>query len=195
MTTSKQRVSIRRANPMDVVKICRLLSEDRKNHLFVEPDEGLALAFVLGLIEQGYVAVAEQSSDRIVGVIAFGPYIPGFSREAIFDCEFFVVSPAYKNTGIGLNLLRKALACADGYNAPVRVSVCNWTGDKRSERWFSALGFEPATPTWLRQKNKKEDDDGGRQQDNETDSGPESVVPASGAGRPEPGPDAVESTI
>ena len=195
MATSTSKATVRRAVPMDVVNICRLISEDRKHHLFVEPDEGLALAFVLGLITKGYVAVAEHTSGRIVGVIAFGPYIPGFSNDPIFDCEFFVIAPSFKDTGIGLALLRRSIKVADGYNAPVRISVCNWPDDKRAERWYNALGFEAAVPTWLRKPQKNKDNESGRRQDNETDDLTEPVVRGSGKVGAEPSDGPIEPTV
>jgi N-acetylglutamate synthase-like GNAT family acetyltransferase len=173
MTTSQQPVKIRRANGTDVVKLYRLLAAEHEQHFLVPVDENLALGSVLASIENGHVAVAEHSG-RIVGSIGFGVFRPGYSREAILDCEWFVVVPAYKQTTVGLALLRNALKAADQYGATVRISVCSVFGEKRIDTWFKALGFAPKTTAWLRPKKNKVDDDGHGQQDTDTDPEPDS---------------------
>ena len=157
MTTSQQPIKIRRAKGTDVVNLYRILAAEQEQHFLVPADEILALGSVLAAIEQGHVGVAEHSG-RIVGSIGFGIYTPPYSQEPVLNCGWFVVVPAYKQTTVGLALLRNALKAADQYGPVLRISVGSVFGEKRIDTWFKALGFEPKATTWIRPKRKVDDD-------------------------------------
>lgn len=173
MATAKAR--IRRARPLDVSNLCRLLAEGNQetNSALGEPDEGRLTALVLDLVRNGYVSVAE-ISGRLVAILAFSAYQPGYTTQWILDCEWFYLKPSLRQTSIGLAMLRRAQEFADKYGAVMRVGVC----PEHAEfgEWLIELGYRPTHQMFVRSPEKNED---GRRETDE-DAEPESVVRSGG---------------
>lgn len=157
MTTSLP-AKVRRAKPTDVVNIYRLWAEEIEQHPLVPADETLALGTVLATTEKGLVVVAEHSG-RIVGSIGLDLHRPEFSSESLLACRWFAVVPSYKETTIGLALLKRALAIVDQYGIRVSLSPSSFRDDKRMTRWLKAVGFDVYSTNWLRQNKKSSTDE------------------------------------
>jgi N-acetylglutamate synthase-like GNAT family acetyltransferase len=189
MTTSTK-AKVRRAKPTDVVNLYRLVAEGQEQNSLAPVDETLALGYVLTVIEKGLVLVAEHSG-RLVGSIGFDTVKPQFSKETALVSVWFQVVPAYKQTTIGLALLRRALAIIDEYGIAVRLSTC--TSDQRIDRWLKACEFTPRVTVWQREgvaKDEQVPDTSGGSDSGDSDPGAEPAQPESepGDGGEEPAP-------
>lgn len=123
MTAGTKVVSIvvRRARPVDCVNIYRLIKPLLETQV-VEPDEGKSLAYVLHLVENAYVVVADLSG-RVVGAAVCSAYPPPFSREFLIDLEFLAAAPSFEQRGVKQALLRNVVNYARKNDAALRMAL------------------------------------------------------------------------
>lgn len=184
------KVRIRRARPLDVSNLCRLLMEGQQEtqSALGEPDEGRLAALVLDLIQNGYVSVAE-ISGRLVAVLAFAGYQPGYTLQWVLDCEWFYLKPSLRQTGLGLAMLTRALDVADKFGASVRLGVCPMDGEELTDKVMKKLNFRATHRVYVREANNE------RRREDDTNTEPESVVRSGGEGdataSPDPEPEAL----
>jgi N-acetylglutamate synthase-like GNAT family acetyltransferase len=150
-----QQPTLRRAKPLDVVNLYRLLSKQGKNDSVDRSDEARALAFVLDTITTGFVLVAEKAG-RIVGTIGFR----AVRTDRGIHCggTWFSVIPPYRDALPG-DLLDVSLRAADHNGFAVRFP----SPAPFDEEVLTAAGFKLGDNEWIRKrKNKKNAADKGR---------------------------------
>jgi N-acetylglutamate synthase-like GNAT family acetyltransferase len=123
MTAGEKVVSIvvRRARPADCVNIHRLLKPLLEAQP-VQPDDGKAIAYVLHLIENAYVVVADLSG-RVVGASVCSAYPPPSSRELLLDMEYLAAAPGFEQRGVKEALLRNVFQYARKNGAALRMAL------------------------------------------------------------------------
>lgn len=148
-----QQPTIRRARPLDVVNLYRLISEQGDNDLFDLSDEARALAFVLDAIVNGYVLVAESKAHRLVGSIGLMPIVTKTDPPPA-GCFWLVISSSYNDSDIAADLLDLSLRAAAQAGRDVHFSRSLPLDDEA----LTAFGFKANKDgVWVRsvKKSKK----------------------------------------
>jgi len=145
---------IRRATAPDVVNLYRLVSKQDDFSMLGQPDEARALAFVLDLINNGYVVVAE-NSGRLVGSIGFAVHQPPPAFKWVLDGEWFFIVPSYRDSGVGADLLDAAIQAADKHSAPIRMTL-NAQIATEIVVALQRAGFASGRVEWIRERKLSE---------------------------------------
>jgi hypothetical protein len=136
-------IKIRRATPEDVVNIFRLIrkrTETEQPQFLGVPDHHQGMKFLLDLIQNGYVIVADLSG-RIVGCLGCSVYeIPyGAPGSWVMDGEFISFAPGFEENGTGAALLQNLRKFVLG-KMPLRLIACK-TDASRFGELLSKIGF------------------------------------------------------
>lgn len=114
-------IVVRRARPVDCVNVYRLLKPQFETQT-IEHDEGKAVAYVLHLIENAYVVVADLSG-RVVGAAVCSAYPPPSSREFLIDLELLAAAPSFEQRGVKEALLRNVAHYARKNDVALRMAL------------------------------------------------------------------------
>lgn len=147
-----QQPTIRRATPLDVVNLYRLASEQGEFDRFGPSDEARALAFVLDVIQNGYVLVAETKAKRVVATIGFACFPPPTAGEAALQAQWLAVAPSYEDGSLAADLLDLTVRAADKGCLAVHLSLS--LGAPLDDEALGAAGFKPSRVEWMRQEKK-----------------------------------------
>jgi len=144
---------IRRAEPLDVVNLYRLISAHGEFNLLDRSDEARALVQVLEAIRDGHTLVATNKAGRIVATIAFiGVRLQ--SGLLTSKCVWSAVAPAYSTTLVVAELLDLSLRSADKAGIPVHVTLA-LPPDSPLTQAVIAAGFKAGSQNWIRKNKKK----------------------------------------
>lgn len=190
-------IQIRRATPMDVTNIFRLVrrkAETDKPHFLGIPEEHRGLLFILDLIKNGYVIVADLSG-RIVGVLGCSAYEPAYRAkgEWVLDAEFFATAPGFESNGTGARLIHNLRTFVRKINIPLRLMSCSSDLKELEEELLTKMGFENAGTIYVlraRENEQEEDDERRRETDNDLGDETASVAGSGPGGHPSEGPEA-----
>lgn len=117
------KIVIRRAVSDDIVRIKRLLQENKTPLIRVgRTDENKAYQFALALIQMGYVAVADLNGN-IVGTIGCAAFPAPASNDIVLNGEWLYVQPKYRSDGLATALIRAALRYARKMNAELALRI------------------------------------------------------------------------
>jgi hypothetical protein len=180
--TNSPTIKIRRAVPEDVVNIfkqTRNRAETEKPHFLGVPDNHRGMAFILDLIQNGYVIVADLSG-RIVGCLGCSVYeIPYLPKDSwVMDAEFIAFAPGFEDNGTGAALLQNLRKFVLENKVPLRVMTCKVDED-RFGKFLGKIGFEQVGTVHVLRVDQNEH---GRQEDEDDPDG--GVASVDGAGGP-----------
>jgi hypothetical protein len=125
MTKTPPTIKVRRAIPEDVVNIYRLVrkrTETVQPHFLGVPEPHRGMAFLLDLIQNGYVIVADLSG-RIVGCLGCSVYeVPHGPKDSwVMDAEFTAFAPGFEDNGTGAALLQNVRTFVLKNELPLRI--------------------------------------------------------------------------
>lgn len=148
-----QQPTIRRAQPLDVVNLYRLVLAQGEFSLLDGSDEARALVQVLELITEGYVLVAHNKANRLVASIAFAGD-QTTSGTPICKGVWLAVNPSYRDSSVVAELLDLSTRAAASAGFPVCIPVA-FSPDDKLERVVREAGFKRGSVYWIhRNKNK-----------------------------------------
>jgi len=151
LTGAKLELVIKRASAYDAKRIAVLLDDWFKEASLAwpAPQEGPMMQWVLDVINNGFVAMAEMASGgRLFGVAGITPaHLPWTTSGIVARDQFFYVPPYYRHCGAA-DALMKALKihCAKRNWPLVMHIISGYTsgeervGASRLERWYGLQG-------------------------------------------------------
>lgn len=145
-------IIVRRARPADCVNVFRVLRPQFEAQP-VEVDDGKAIAFVLHLIENAYVVVADLSG-RVVGAAVCSAYPPPFSREFLLDLEFLAAAPSFEQRGVKEALLSNVANYARQNGIAQRLTLSPADARLDVAKTMQASGFAPSSLAFAIGKSK-----------------------------------------
>lgn len=160
MTTEQApKIRIRQATPLDAVAVYKLLvDEELKTDSPVAFDPAARLVHIIDVIATGYVLVACNKSDRIVGTIGFRSGAPAYAKEPALVSDWLVLVPSIRNTPVGKKiaevLLGKLTKFADLEGVIVRVFVPT---DAKMIDQLKSAGFAPKLVQLVREPEMIDD--------------------------------------
>lgn len=158
---TKSKVHVRKAEPKDIVNICKLLSSGWKEQTveYAPIDDLRGYRWILGIIEEGFIAVADLNG-RIVGAACASPFMPQWSLQWMLDMEFLYVIPNFRGSDVDKELVKAVTGFADKVKLPLTFTI--QTGDRPlvKDRLTQMAGFTYVGGNHLRPF------DGRKQEDN-----------------------------
>lgn len=115
-----QQPTIRRAQPLDVVNLYRLVSEQGEFDPFDPSDVAGALRQVLDVIQNGFVLVAQNRAGRLVATIGFDGRTSASGATACFGM-WFAVAPPYRGSSLTADFLDITMRGASERSMPVQI--------------------------------------------------------------------------
>ena len=141
---SKERViHIRKARPDDAVRVMKILREElaEADLNLPEPEDGPALIWIISVIAQGFVMVAEMSG-RIVGSIGLSAQTFPWAPSAWFmGWSWFFVLKGFREGGTAVQLAKRMNALADEKGAKIVGTVMTAHQPELKDRLVKMLGF------------------------------------------------------
>lgn len=145
MNTETKVLHIRRATVLDAVNIFRLIvDEEKRAQARVKLDDATRLMDVVTTISTGYASVAE-ISGRIVGAIGALP--SDTTGEVVLVGTFFALSPSFRDTPVGDNLVSGLLRAAGEADMAVKFVL---PVDMPLREYLAENGFEIKAVVWGR---------------------------------------------
>jgi len=155
-------IQVRKAFPKDIVNICKLLTGGWKEQTveYAPIDDLRGYSWMLGILEEGFVAVADLNG-RIVGAACASPFLPPWSLQWMLDMEFLYIMPKFRGGDVSQGLIKAVEGFADKVKLPMVFSI--QTGEKPlvKDRMMKMAGFTYVGGSYLRPY------DGRKQEDNE----------------------------
>jgi N-acetylglutamate synthase-like GNAT family acetyltransferase len=149
-----QQPTIRRAEPLDVVNLYRLVLAQGEFDLLDRSDEARALVQVLEAIRDGSTLVAINTAGRIVATIAFiGARLA--SGDVVCRCAWFAVVPPYRDSSVIAELLDLSLRPADKAGFPVHIPLL--PPESALAEAAELAGFVATEHDWIRRVVKRGD--------------------------------------
>jgi GNAT superfamily N-acetyltransferase len=147
-----KKIQVRRAEPKDVVNICKLLKNgwNEQTVEYAPIDDMRGYRWILAIIEEGFVVVADLNG-RIVGAACGSPYVPAWSKQWLLDMEFIYVLPSFRDADVTKMLMGAVVAEADRVKLPMTFGI--QTGDKPlvKDRLMRIAGWTYVGGNFLRQ--------------------------------------------
>ncbi len=142
---------VRRAVAKDIVNIAKLLSGgwNEQTVEYAPIDDLRGYRWILGIIEEGFVAVADLNG-RIVGASCASPFIPPWSTQWLLDMEFLYIMPSFRKAGVADELIKAVEGFADTVELPLTLGI--QTGEKPlvKDRMMKMAGFTYVGGNYLR---------------------------------------------
>jgi len=159
------KIQVRRAVPKDIVNICKLLTGGWKEQTveYAPIDDLRAYRWILDIIEQGFVSVADLNG-RIVGASCASPFLPPWSLQWMLDMEFLYVMPQFRVAGVAHELIRAVEGFADKVKLPMVFSIQTGEDVLAKDQMMKKAGFTYVGGSYLRPY------DGRKQKDNENET-------------------------
>jgi GNAT superfamily N-acetyltransferase len=155
-------IRIRKAEPKDIVNIAKLLTKGWNEQVveYAPIDDVCGYRWILGILEEGFVAVADLNG-RIVGAACASPFRPPWSLTWLMDMEFLYVLPSFRGGGVADGLRGAVEGFADKHGASLTFTI--QTGEKPfvKDRMIMMSGWTYAGGNFLRPS------DGRKQEDND----------------------------
>ena len=158
-------IKIRRAHPLDVSNLTRLLDQavQEDEGAYPEPDYYMAINWITGILSEGYVVVAEKSG-RLIGSIAVTNYRFPWSPRWYLYVDWLFVSRSYRAGGVFDALMKALHAYADDKGAPVFGGISSGRDATLKDRLMRMSGYHYLGGQFIREP---EIDDGQRQEEDE----------------------------
>lgn len=158
MTT---KVVIRPAEPRDCVNIIKLLKKGWNEQVveYAEYDEMKGYLWILSIIQEGFLAVADMSG-RIVGCASAAPFMPSWSRQWMADMEILYIDPTCRADGVARELVRAVEGWADKVQLTLIFGMQTGERVDSKDRLMKIAGFTYTGGNFLRVPNgqlQKED--------------------------------------
>lgn len=161
---SEKKIQVRKSVPRDVVNICKLLTTGWNEQTvdYAPIDDLRGYRWILGIIEEGFVAVADLNG-RIVGASCASPYKPAWSHQWMLDMEFLYVMPSFRDAGVTEQLVKAVTGFADSVFLPMTFGI--QTGDRPlvKDRLMKIAGWTYVGGNYLRPSAD------GQEQEHDTD--------------------------
>lgn len=161
---NKKKIKVRRAEPRDIVNIAKLLTEgwNEATTEFAPIDDACGYRWILGILEEGFVVVADLNG-RIIGAACASPYRPPWSLKWLMDMEFLYVLPSFRKDGIADSLVRAVENFADKHKAPLTFGIQTEDKPHVKDRMMKIAGWFYVGGNFLRPAH-------GQKQDNNDDT-------------------------
>lgn len=145
------KVIVRKAKVTDIVNVYKLLQRGWNAQVveYAEYDEIKGMLWLLSIIEEGFLAVADMSG-RIVGAACASPFMPPWSRQWMLDMEFLYVDPACRADGVARELVRAVEAFADKVNLSITFGIQTGERVDTKDRLMKIAGFTYTGGNFLR---------------------------------------------
>lgn len=154
-----KKIQVRRAIPKDIVNISKLLAQgwNEQTVEYAPIDDVCGYRWILGILEEGFVAVADLNG-RIVGATCASPYRPPWSLQWLVDMEFLYILPQFRGDGVAEGLMKAVEGFADKHNAPLTFGI--QSGDKAliKDRMMEQAGWQYVGGNFLRPAIGQEQD-------------------------------------
>lgn len=153
-------IKIRPARPDDVVNIVKLLRKGWREQVveYAEIDDLRGYAWILGIIEEGFIAVADLSG-RIVGAACASPFRPPWSLVWMADMEFLYVDPNFRDHGTTEGLLDAVTGWADKVNLSLTFTIQSGERVSTKDRMMQMAGWEYVGGNFLRPASGRIEED------------------------------------
>jgi len=154
------KIQVRRAVPKDIVNICKLLTGgwNEQTVEYAPIDDLRGYRWILGIIEEGFVAVADLNG-RIVGAACASPFLPPWSTQWMLDMEFLYIMPNFRKAGVADTLVKAVEGFADTVKLPLIFGI--QTGDRPlvKDRMMKMAGFTYVGGNYLRPYDGQEQEE------------------------------------
>lgn len=172
MTKNRRTIRVRRAEPHDVVNICKLLKNNGWNEQTVEYapiDEIRGYRWMLNILEVGMAAVADLDG-RIVGVAAVTPFVPPWAPADnwMLDMQILYVHPAFRKEAVADRLIKAVEGFADRHGLTLTFTIMSGDRPTTKDRMMEMAGWIYGGGNFIRPAKKNEED--GQQQGHTDDS-------------------------
>jgi predicted N-acetyltransferase YhbS len=150
------KILIRKAKPLDAVKIVRLLWQayEEDGNLYPEPTEVLALNWVVGMLNEGHVIVAEKEG-RLVGSVAVSNYRFPWSEKWYLYVDWLFVSKGFREGGVFEGLMKSVHDFADSQGdrgAPIFGGISSGKDARLKDRLLQMKGYHYLGGQFIRQE-------------------------------------------
>ncbi len=117
-------IKVRRAEPKDIVNIAKLLKGgwNEQTLQFAPIDDACGYRWILSILEQGFVVVADLNG-RIIGTACAEPYRPDWSLKWLMNMSFLFVLPSFRRDGIAEKLIQAVTNFADKHGAGLTFGI------------------------------------------------------------------------
>lgn len=148
------KVVIRKAKVTDAVNIFKLLQRgwDAQVVEYSDYDDVKGMIWILSIIEEGFIAVAD-ISGRIVGAACASPFMPPWSRQWMLDMEFLYIDPNCRADGVAQKLLEAVVGFADKVNLSLIFGMQTGERVDTKDRLMKIAGFTYTGGNFLRPAN------------------------------------------
>jgi predicted N-acetyltransferase YhbS len=136
------KIVIRKAKPLDAVKIVRLLlpAYEEMGGYYPEPNELLTLNWITGLLNEGHVIVAEKEG-RVIGSVALSNYRFPWSEKYYLYVDWLFVSRAFRAEGVFEALMQVVHTFADDQDAPIYGGISAGKDARLKDRLMQMKGY------------------------------------------------------
>lgn len=153
------KIVIKRAKPLDVVKVARLLYQayDEQEGMYPEPNELMVLNWVTGIMNEGHILIAEKEG-RVIGSIGISNYRFPWSEKWYLYVDWLFVSKGFREGGVFEALMTALHSLADMNKAPIFGGISSGKDARLKDRMMKMKGYTYLGGQFLRM----EADDGQR---------------------------------
>lgn len=107
---------------------------------YPEPHEDDVLKWVVSIMTNGYVVVAERAG-RLIGAIGVQPTpLPFNLKEVVLRDQFFYVSKAHREGGVANALMKKVQAWAAAGRLPLIMNIISGLNTEKLDRFYRIQG-------------------------------------------------------
>lgn len=160
------KIIVKQAKPLDAVKIARLLYQayDEQEGMYPEPNELMVLNWVTGLLNEGYVLIAEKE-NRVIGSVAVSNYRFPWSEKWYIYVDWLFISRSFREGGVFDALMKAVHAFADEKKAPIFGGVSSGKDARLKDRMMQMKGYHYLGGQFMRLEagadgqRKQEDDE------------------------------------
>jgi GNAT superfamily N-acetyltransferase len=151
-----KKIRVRRAEPKDVVNICKLLQSGWKTQTveYAPINDLRGYRWIIDILEAGVVAVADLNG-RIVGAVCASPYQPGFSLGWLLEVEFLYVMESFRKEGVAHSLLEAVERFSDRHGVSLTFTMQTGERPEVKDRMMTMAGWTYAGGNFLRPAKKK----------------------------------------
>jgi len=138
------KVKFRTATPLDAAAIYRATEPMIAEGLIAIPDPQPAatMHWIVSLIEQGFIVLAEAEDGTIGGSIALKPARYPWAPDFWFvENAWFYVAPRFRKGGTAIRLLEKAKEISDQKKIPFMLSIMSGVHPELKDRLCRLMGF------------------------------------------------------
>jgi GNAT superfamily N-acetyltransferase len=162
-----KKIRVRRAEPKDVVNICKLLQSGWRTQTveYAPIDDLRGYRWILYILETGMVAVADLNG-RVVGAAGVCPYQPAWSHTWLLDLEFLYVMESFRKEDIAHRLKSAVEGFADRHKLSLTFTIQSGDRPAVKDRMMTIAGWIYAGGNFLRAAKKEH----GEGQDQDRDS-------------------------